>query len=269
MLNFPLINPVLLSIGPLHIRWYGLMYVFGFAACWFLGSSRCRKTGTKLSSGSAAPFTVDQYQDVLIWGIFGLIVGARLGYVFFYKPLDYLRHPLEIFALWQGGMSFHGGLVGVMLAIWLCGRKYHSSFLQTMDFAVPLAPPGLLFGRIGNFINAELWGRHTSLPWGMVFPTREAGPLPRHPSQLYEAALEGLVLFIVLWIFSSRQRPRGAVCGLFALLYGLFRFGVEFVREPDRHLGFIFGGFLTMGMLLCLPLIAVGGLLLWRAYRRP
>ncbi len=263
MLQFPHIDPVIVSIGPLSIRWYGFMYFAGFISAMLLGGHRARNQ-KKYNS----PFNMEQFSDVLIWGIFGVIIGARLGYVMFYKPLYYLHNPLEIFALWNGGMSFHGGLLGVILCQWLSGRKYGSSFLRTMDFMAPLVPPGLFFGRMGNFINAELWGRHTSLPWGMVFPTSEAGPFPRHPSQLYEAGLEGLLLFMILWKFSSRPRPLGAVSGLFALGYGCFRFIVEFAREPDRHLGFIFGGFLTMGMLLCIPLIGIGTYLLWKAYKK-
>lgn len=262
MLSFPQIDPVIFSIGPLSVRWYGLMYFAGFLAAWVLGSRRAKH------KKNHAPFTPEQFSDVLVWGLFGVIAGARLGYVIFYKPLYYLQNPLEIFVLWHGGMSFHGGLIGVMLCMWLAGRKYKSSFLSTMDFVAPLVPPGLFFGRMGNFINAELWGRVTSGPWGMVFPTREAGPLPRHPSQLYEAALEGLLLFAILWIFSSKKRPRGAVAGVFALGYGVFRFIVEFAREPDEHLGFLAGGWLTMGMLLCLPMMALGAYLLARAYKK-
>lgn len=263
MLDFPQIDPVIFAIGPLAVRWYGFMYFAGFLCGWFLGSYRVKRPKKYF-----APFTPEQFSDVLVWGLMGVIVGARLGYVIFYKPLYYLQNPLEIFVLWHGGMSFHGGCLGVMLCVWLVGKKYGSSFLSTMDFVAPLVPPGLFFGRIGNFINAELWGRVTSGPWGMVFPTREAGPFPRHPSQLYEAALEGLLLFVILWCFSSKSRPRGAVAGLFSLGYGCFRFIVEFAREPDAHLGFIAGGFVTMGMLLCLPMIALGIGLLYNAYKK-
>lgn len=263
MLSFPHINPVIISIGPLSLRWYGFMYFAGFISGWFLGNYRAKRP-----QKYHAPFKPDQFSDVLVWSLLGVIAGARLGYVIFYKPLYYLEHPAEIFALWHGGMSFHGGLLGVVLCVWLAGRKYKSGFLSTMDFIAPLVPPGLFFGRIGNFINAELWGRVTSAPWGMVFPTPEAGPLPRHPSQLYEAALEGVLLFIIVWWYSSKPRPRGAVSGLFALGYGSFRFIVEFARQPDSHLGFLAGGFLTMGMLLCLPLILIGIWLLYRAYKK-
>ncbi len=259
MLAYPQFDPVAFSIGPLAVRWYGLTYMLGFLSAWFLGrarASRRRELG--------GPFGVKECEDVLIWGFLGVILGARLGYVLFYNPLYYLNHPLEIFSIWQGGMSFHGGLLGVVLFQWLAGRHYGSGFFSTMDFMAPLVPPGLFFGRLGNFINGELWGRVTDLPWGMVFPG--AGPLPRHPSQLYEAALEGLALFAVLWIFSSRPRPAKAVSGLFALGYGVFRFAVEFAREPDGHIGYLAGNFLTMGMLLCLPMIALGLFLLHQAF---
>ncbi len=262
MLQYPRIDPVAVSLGPISLRWYGLMYLFGFISAWLLGRSRAKKQA--LLNG---PFDARQFEDVLTWGIFGVILGARLGYVVFYNPLYYLHHPLEIFEIWTGGMSFHGGLLGVMFMQWMAGRRHGRGFFETMDFMAPLVPPGLFFGRLGNFINAELWGRHTSLPWGMVFPGPEAGPLPRHPSQLYEAALEGLLLFTVLWFFSSKPRPRMAVSGVFSLGYGTLRFIAEFARQPDAHLGFIAGGFLTMGMLLCLPMIALGLGLLYLAYR--
>lgn len=263
MFSFPDIDPVMFSIGPLAVRWYGFMYFAGFISAWLLGNYRAKRP-----EKYHAPFTNEQFSDVLVWGLLGVIVGARLGYIIFYKPGYYLQNPAEIFALWHGGMSFHGGLIGVVFCIWLVGKKYGRGFLSTMDFIAPLVPPGLFFGRMGNFINAELWGRVTSGPWGMVFPGPAAGPLPRHPSQLYEAALEGALLFIILLWFSSKPRPRGAVAGLFALGYGVFRFTVEFAREPDAHLGFIAGGFLTMGMILCLPLMLLGAWLLCRAYKK-
>ena len=261
MLNYPQLDPEILSIGPLSIRWYGLMYVFGFLAAWLLGRWRARR-----QKELRGPFTPEQFDDVLIWGLFGVIIGARLGYVLFYMPVYYLHNPLEIFFIWQGGMSFHGGLIGVILFQWPAGRRYKASLLRTMDFVAPLAPPGLFFGRLGNFINGELWGRPAELPWSMAFPG--AGPLARHPSQLYEAALEGLALFAILWLFSKKPRPTGAVSGLFLLCYGTFRLSVEFAREPDAFLGFVFGDFLTMGMLLCLPMLALGAFLLFRAGQR-
>jgi phosphatidylglycerol:prolipoprotein diacylglycerol transferase len=255
MLTYPQFSPEAFSIGPLSVRWYGFMYLLGFASAWLLGRRRVRALRT---------FSKSQFDDVLTFGIFGVILGARLGYALFYQPAYYLAHPLEIFYLWHGGMSFHGGLLGVLLAQWLAGRRYGRSFFETMDFMAPLVPPGLFFGRLGNFINGELWGRPTDLPWGMVFPG--AGAAPRHPSQLYEAALEGVALFVILWAYSARPRPIRAVSGVFALGYGVFRCFVEFFRQPDAHLGYLAFGFVTMGMVLCLPLILIGCLLLYSAY---
>jgi phosphatidylglycerol:prolipoprotein diacylglycerol transferase len=240
-----------------------MMYLLGFAAAWLLGHFRAKR-----QHSLQGPFTPQQFDNMIFAGFLGVIIGARLGYIIFYKFSYYLQNPLDILALWHGGMSFHGGLIGVIILGWLAGKKYGSSLLCTMDFIAPLVPPGLFFGRIGNFINAELWGRTTTGPWGMIFPVPSAGPLPRHPSQLYEAALEGLALFIILWFFSRKPRPTGAVSGLFLIGYGSFRFIVEFAREPDAHLGFIFGPF-TMGMLLCTPMLALGIFLLRKAYKRP
>ncbi len=258
MLTYPQIAPEIFSIGPISVRWYGTMYLFGFLSAWLLGRARANRT--KL-------FTPAAFEDVLVWGIFGVVVGARLGYVIFYKPFFYMENPLAIFQVWHGGMSFHGGLLGVMVAQWLAGRKYGKSFFEVMDFMAPLVPPGLFFGRLGNFINAELWGNVTTSPLGMIFPG--GGPLPRHPSQLYEAVFEGAVLFTCLWIFSAKPRPRMAVSGAFALGYGFFRAFIEFFRQPDAHLGYLAGNFLTMGMVLCVPLMAFGVILLILAYKKP
>lgn len=257
MLTYPQFSPEVFSIGPLSVRWYGFMYLLGFFSAWILGRHRAARTKV---------FTGSQFDDVLTFGILGVILGARFGYVLFYQPVYYLHNPLEILYLWHGGMSFHGGLLGVMLGQWLAGRRHGKSFFQTMDFMAPLVPPGLFFGRLGNFINGELWGKVTDAPWGMIFPG--AGPLPRHPSQLYEAALEGLVLFVILWTYSARPRPTMAVSGVFALGYGVFRCIVEFFRQPDAHLGYLAFGFVTMGMVLCLPLILGGCLLLFFAYKK-
>lgn len=251
-------SPDIFSIGPFSVRWYGFMYLLGFLSAWILGRGRAKKGG---------PFSPSQFDDVLTWGIAGVLLGARLGYVLFYNPLYYLAHPLEALYVWQGGMSFHGGFLGVIIASGLAGRRFGRSLFETMDFLAPLVPPGLFFGRIGNFINAELWGRVTDMPWGVVFPG--AGSLPRHPSQLYEAALEGAVLFAFLWWFSAKPRPTMAVSGVFALGYGAFRFFVEFFRVPDAHIGYLASGWLTMGMALCVPVILTGALLLALAYRRP
>jgi phosphatidylglycerol:prolipoprotein diacylglycerol transferase len=256
MLIHPNIDPIAFSIGPLAVRWYGLMYLAGFAAGWWLGLHRISK--------GMAPVNRQQFDDLLFLAVLGVILGGRLGYVLFYKPGYYFSHPLEIFAIWQGGMSFHGGLLGVMLAMWLAARRHNVDYLRLMDFVAPLTPLGIAAGRLGNFINGELWGRTTDLPWGMVF--RGAGDAPRHPSQLYQFALEGLTLFALLWWFSSKPRPRGQVCALFLLGYGVLRFLAEFGREPDAYLGYLALG-LTMGQWLCIPLI-VGGLGLFAWSRR-
>ncbi|MGE4298987.1 MAG: prolipoprotein diacylglyceryl transferase [Desulfovibrionaceae bacterium] len=248
MLVYPRIDPVALSIGPLAIHWYGLMYMIGFATAWLLGRHRARKPG----SG----WTPQQVDDCITYCIAGLILGARFGYVLFYDLPVFLAHPLDIFAIWKGGMSFHGGLIGIIVCLLLFARKTGKNFFQIGDFLVPLAPPGLLAGRLGNFINGELWGRFTDLPWGMVFPG--GGIYPRHPSQLYEALLEGVTLFCILWWYTARPRPTMAASGLFLFCYGLFRFTVEFARQPDIQLGFIAFGWLTMGQLLCLPMFLAG-----------
>jgi phosphatidylglycerol:prolipoprotein diacylglycerol transferase len=218
--------------------------------------------------GAAGPsMTVPQVDDFFLWSVLGVVAGGRLGYVLFYKPLYYLGHPLDIFRLWDGGMSFHGGFLGVVVACILFGRKIGTTLDRMLDLGAASVPVGLGLGRVANFINGELWGRVTDLPWGMVF--RQTGDgLPRHPSQLYEAALEGVALFVIVWLFSAKPRPTMAVSGVFALAYGIFRFLVEFVRQPDPQLGYLAFGWLTMGQVLSLPLIAVGAVLLSLAYRR-
>ena len=253
MLLHPQIDPIAFSIGPLAVRWYGLMYLVGFAAGYWLGLRRIQR--------SLAPITRAQLDDLLLYIVLGVILGGRLGYVLFYKPGHYLSHPLEIFAIWQGGMAFHGGLLGVMLAMVVFARRHKIDWLRVMDFLAPLVPPGIAAGRMGNFINGELPGRVTDVPWGMVF--RGAGDAPRHPSQLYQFALEGVVLFILLWWFSSKPRARGQVSAMFLLGYGTLRFITEFAREPDAFLGYLALG-LTMGQWLCLAMIAGGiGLFAW------
>jgi len=259
MLIAPDINPVALDLGPIKIHWYGLMYVLGFAAMWWFGSRRAKQP----HSG----WTEAQLSDVIFYGVLGILLGGRLGYVLFYKLPYYLDNPLDVFKIWQGGMAFHGALIGVGVALWWCARKYRKPFLAVADFVAPWAPIGLGLGRIGNFINQELWGRVTDLPWGMVF--RGAGELPRHPSQLYQATLEGVALFVILWWYTRTRRPLGAVSGLFLTCYGLFRFLVEFVREPDAQLGFVFGPF-TMGQLLSVPMILIGlAILYWSSRKHP
>lgn len=256
-MQYPSIDPVALSIGPLQIHWYGLMYVFAFAAGWLLGRWRASRSWSK--------WTAAQVDDYVTWVMLGVVLGGRLGYILFYDLSFYLAHPLDIFRLWNGGMSFHGGLIGVVTASWIWGRRHGKNLVEMLDFVAPLVPTGLLFGRLGNFINAELWGKVTDSAIGMVFPG--AGPLPRHPSQLYEAGLEGLLTFILLWVYSSRPRPQGAVAGLFAVLYSLSRMFVEFFRVPDAHIGYLFGGWFTMGQLLCLPLLGAGLWLMLRSRR--
>jgi phosphatidylglycerol:prolipoprotein diacylglycerol transferase len=252
MLHHPAIDPVALHLGPLAIRWYGLMYLVGFAAAWWLGRRRAQRPG----SGWQA----SELGDLIFYCAMGAVLGGRIGYVLFYQPGYYLSHPAAILQAWQGGMSFHGGLIGVLLACWLFGRKTGRGFFMVTDFAAPLVPTGLLAGRLGNFINGELWGRVTDLPWGMVF--EGAGPLPRHPSQLYQAALEGGLLFVILWLYSARPRPVMAVSGMFLIGYGTLRFIGEFAREPDAFLGFVAFDWLTMGQLLCLPMLLAGAVLL-------
>lgn len=258
MIIHPDFDPVALSLGPLQVRWYGLMYLFGFASGWLLARSRAARPGSGWT-----PAMVD---DFITWCVLGLVLGARLGYVLFYDLPSYISDPLSILQVWHGGMSFHGGLIGLCVVVWFFGRKHKKTFLEIGDFLSPLAPPGLFFGRLGNFINGELWGGPTNQPWGVVFPDPRAGGVARHPSQLYEAGLEGLVLFTVLWMYSSKKRPSGAVMGLFLALYGLFRFLVELIREPDPQLGYLAFGWVTMGQLLSLPMVLVGLWLMFRAY---
>ena len=253
-LDFPAVSPVIFTIGPLAVRWYSMAYLFGILIGWFLLTRNVRK--------NALALTKENIEDLVFYITLGVILGGRLGYVLFYDLPVYLDQPSEIFKIWNGGMSFHGGLIGVLLMGWWWSRRNKKKFMDVVDFVAPLVPPGLFFGRIGNFINGELWGGVTDGPLGMVFPT--GGPLPRHPSQLYEAGLEGLVLFVVLWVYSSRIRPTGRVSGLFAVLYGVFRFAVEFVRQPDPQLGYLAFGWLTMGQLLCVPLLIAG---LWLLFR--
>lgn len=260
MIVYPQIDPVAIAIGPLKVHWYGLMYLAGFTAAWLLANQRIKRID--------APLQAEQVSDLIFYAALGVVLGGRIGYVLFYNLPAFLADPLSIFAVWQGGMSFHGGLLGVLLAIWLFARKMDRHFFAITDFIAPLVPPGLGAGRIGNFIGGELWGRATDLPWAMVFP-HDPAQLLRHPSQLYQAACEGVLLFALLWWFSSGKRPRGAVSGLFLLGYGLQRFMIEFVREPDVQIGFDLFGWLTRGQMLCLPMIIAGVLLLVMAYRLP
>ncbi|MDQ3228928.1 MAG: prolipoprotein diacylglyceryl transferase [Pseudomonadota bacterium] len=282
MIQLHQIDPIALALGPLKIHWYGLMYLLAFGVAWFLGRSRIR-------AGRLPGVDENAYGDLMFYGMLGVVLGGRIGYVLFYSFPDFLSNPLMLFKVWEGGMSFHGGLLGVLAAMWWWSRKQRLHFFDTMDFVAPLVPQGYGFGRLGNYIGGELWGKPTGGDFGVVFPRSlpaelatmdpaslrqqfDAGLLDmyaRHPSQLYQAGLGGLVLFAVLWWYSRKPRPRYAVGGLFALLYGIYRFLVEFVREPDAQLGYLAFGWLTMGQTLSLPLIAFGLWCLWMSRRSP
>jgi phosphatidylglycerol:prolipoprotein diacylglycerol transferase len=274
------LDPIALALGPLQIHWYGVMYLLAFAACWFLGRLRIR-------AGRLPGVDEAGYGDLLFYCMLGVVLGGRIGYILFYDLSAYIAHPLDVLKIWQGGMSFHGGLLGVLAAAWWWSRRQGLHFFDVADFIAPLVPPGLGFGRIGNFINGELWGKFTHADWGVIFPTAPefigwtparlqaayaTGALDqyaRHPSPLYEATLEGLVMFVVLWIYSRTPRPRYRIAALFALMYGCFRFLVEFVRVPDAQLGYLAFGWLTMGQVLELPVIAFGLYCLGRSFGAP
>lgn len=269
-LSYPELDPIALSIGPftlfgrefgpLEVHWYGIMYLLAFASAWALAMYRAGANHT--------PINRSQVENLITYGAFGVILGGRFGYVFFYHFDYWLSDPLWLFRIWEGGMSFHGGLIGVTLALVLYARKLRLPFFALTDFVAPMVPLGLGFGRLGNFIGQELWGRPSDLPWAMVFPDDPSG-LARHPSQLYQAALEGLVLFVILYWFSAKPRPRGAVTGLFLLLYGAFRIFAEFFRAPDEHIQFDLLGWVTRGQLLSVPLVLVGlGLLIYAFWPR-
>ena len=233
--------------------------LIGIGAAWLILSRRLNRFDPT--------WTKEKLSDLVFWVAMGVIVGGRLGYVLFYDLSAYIANPLLIFEVWKGGMAFHGGLIGVMLAVWGFGKRNGKSFFQIMDFIAPVVPIGLGAGRIGNFINAELWGKASDVPWAMIFPT-DPQQLARHPSQLYQFALEGVALFLILWLYSRKPRPTMAVSGMFALFYGIFRFIVEFVRVPDAQLGYLAFGWVTMGQILCIPMIAGGLFLIWWAYNR-
>ncbi|WP_372659483.1 prolipoprotein diacylglyceryl transferase [Hydrogenophaga sp.] len=260
MLIHPQIDPIALQLGPLAIHWYGLTYLAAFGLFMLLANRRLRHQPF-VSVTTPAPWTRRDVEDILFLGVMGVVVGGRVGYCLFYKPAYYLSHPLEIFAVWQGGMSFHGGMLGVMAAMVWYAHSRKRPFLQVMDFVAPCVPTGLAAGRAGNFINGELWGRlaDPALPWGMVF--QGAGDAPRHPSQVYQFLLEGLLLFVLLWWYARKPRQPGQVASVFLLGYGVFRFIAEFFREPDAHLGLLSLG-MSMGQWLCIPMI-VGGAALW------
>jgi len=259
VLHHPYIDPIIVSVGPLDLRWYGLMYLVGFLFAWWWGNRQCR-----MSHYAAQGWTEQRFSDLLFWAFMGVIIGGRVGYVIFYQWAYFVDNPLYLFDITSGGMSFHGGLLGVITVLWIFAKRNGHSLLAVGDFVAPLVPVGLGAGRIGNFINGELWGRVSDVPWAMVF--RGAGDLPRHPSQLYQAALEGLLLFVVLALFSRKPRPTGAIGGLFLVGYGLARFVVEYAREPDEHLGYLAFGW-SMGQWLSAPMVLAGIGLMIYAYR--
>lgn len=282
MLYLHQIDPVALQLGPLAVHWYGIAYLLGFAAAWMLGRSRVR-------AGRLPGVTNNDFDDLMFYGMLGAVLGGRIGYILFYDLPTYLAQPLQVLRIWEGGMSFHGGLLGVLVAVYWWSRRHGLHFFDVADFVAPLVPPGLGFGRIGNYINGELWGKLTDGGWGVVFPQTlprglagldpqalraqfEAGALnmyARHPSQLYQFALEGVAMFCILWWYSRKPRPRYAVAGLFAVLYGVFRFAVEFVRVPDTQLDYLAFGWLTMGQALSVPLILIGLFWLWKSRTAP
>lgn len=253
MINYPAINPIAVSLGPLKIYWYGIMYLIGFFAAWVLAQYRARQN---------VILTKNQATDLIFYCALGVVLGGRVGYILFYNFSGFVQHPLSLFKIWQGGMSFHGGFLGVFLAIYLYARSIGQPVFKLTDFIVPLVPIGLGAGRIGNFINGELFGKITNLPWAMIFPN--GGPFPRHPSQLYEFFLEGILLFVILWTYSEKPRAVGKVSGVFLIFYGAFRFFAEFFRQPDPQIGFIAWNWLTMGQLLSIPMILLGFVLFFK-----
>jgi len=245
-MTYPNFDPVILDLGFAKIYWYGLMYIFAFISAYFLAKSRIKKS---------SQWKLNELEDLIFYGAIGVILGGRLGYMFFYSLNDFISNPVIIFEIQNGGMSFHGGLLGVIISMILFNRKYKRDFFITMDFVAPLVPLGLGFGRIGNFINGELWGKVSSSSYAMFIPQEN---ISRYPTQLYEAFLEGLILFAILWLYSSKERPRMSTSALFLIFYGLFRFIIEFVREPDQHIGYLVFDWITMGQVLSFPMILLG-----------
>jgi len=269
MLQYPDLNPIALSLGPLtlgdtvlgpfNVHWYGVMYLCAFVSAWLIAMHRAKAPNAAVNTA--------QVENLITYGAFGVILGGRFGYVMFYNFDYWMRDPLWLFRIWEGGMSFHGGLLGVIVAMIIYANRIHKPFISVMDFVAPAVPLGLGFGRLGNFIGQELWGRVSDVPWAMNFPkAMDAAGIARHPSQLYQAFFEGLILFLIVFWFSRSPRPRGAVSGVFLIFYAIFRFGVEFVREPDQGIGFDLLGWMTRGQLLCVPMFALGVGLLAYSY---
>lgn len=259
MIEYPNIDPVALSLGPITIYWYGLTYVGGLVFAWWLGKQRARLPNS--------PIKESQIDDLIFYAALGIIIGGRVGYALFYGAGSLLDDPLRVFRIWEGGMAFHGGFLGVVIAMWFLCRNHKIEFGGLVDFIAPLAPVGLALGRLGNFINQELWGRPADVPWAMVFPN-DPGGLARHPSQLYQFAMEGILLFVILFWYTRVPRPRWSAAGLFLFGYGIFRSTAEFFREPDAHVGFDALGWVTRGQLLSLPMIIAGAVIIMWAYRR-
>ncbi len=257
MFIHPSINPVAFSVGPLAVHWYGLMYLLSFLLGWALAIRR--------TQWAHIHWTREEVGDFLFYVVLGVVLGGRLGYVLFYQPGYFFAHPLHVFYVWDGGMSFHGGMLGVFVASAWFARRTHKHFFDVTDFVAPIVPVGLFFGRIGNFINGELYGRVTDVPWAMIYP--HVDRLPRHPSELYEAALEGVALFVILWLYARKPRPRMAVSGAFLLGYGCFRFFLEFFRQPDPFAGFVAFGWMTLGQVYSAPMIVAGVIIILVAYR--
>lgn len=269
MLQYPDLDPIAftipigplslgdMTIGPFNVHWYGIMYLLAFASAWLVAMQRAKSPNATVNKS--------QVENLITYGAFGVILGGRLGYVVFYNFEQFLRDPLWLFRVWEGGMAFHGGLIGVIVAMFIYSYRINRPFIEVMDFVAPIVPLGLFFGRLGNFIGQELWGRVSDVPWAMVFPkAMDPAGIARHPSQLYQAFLEGLVLFVIVFWFSAKPRPRGAVSGVFLIGYSIFRFSVEFVREPDQGIDLI--GWMTRGQLLCVPMFILGIGLLVYAY---
>lgn len=253
MIAYPNIDPVAISVGPLAVHWYGIMYLIGFAGAYLLGNHRAKQ--------SNGLWTQEMVSDAIFYGALGVILGGRIGYILFYQFPAFVHKPLIMFQIWDGGMSFHGGLIGVVIAMTIFAHRYNKHLIDVTDFIAPFVPIGLGAGRIGNFINGELWGKPSTLPWAMIFP-KDPLQLPRQPSQLYQFALEGVALFCILWFFSKKSKPRYCVSGLFLLCYGIFRILAEFVREPDPQIGYLAWGWVTEGQVLSVPMVIIGIMLI-------